>query len=736
MSQRLVVVSYRLPFQIVDNQLVQNSGGLVSAMLAYAQGDGSVGNTKEILWVGASNYSKTDLANALRTDDQKTFTLVPVKIPEEVDHGFYEGFCNNTIWPLFHYFPYLSKYKTDNWCHYLEANQLFTEEVLAHICKGDTLWIHDYHLMLMPRMIKKRNPYLPCGFFLHIPFPSYEVLRLLPRDWKNELLHGVLGADLVGFHTYDYVQHFCQSVVRAGIAQTQGSWLVNEEGSTRVEAFPIGIDAKKFSGALNSEETKTAAVKFREAIGSSKLVFSVDRLDYTKGLLQRLLAFEKFLIDYPEWIGKVAFNMVVVPSRDTIPQYQEMKSELETHVGRINGLYATLEWRPIVYQYKHLNWHEMIALYEVADVAMITPMRDGMNLVCKEFIACQPNECPGILILSEMAGAAAEMRESILINPNDLNEMTSALYRAATMGCEERIEIWERLRDRVFSYDVFDWANDFLQSLDQACHFNGKNVVVNHKAPEMDTIVASYLLSPRRLIFLDYDGTLVPFHRDPEKAIPSSIILDMLSKLSKDTRNVVAILSGRSSAFLDRWFSESPIHLIAEHGAIVRTAKNVWEQVWQGERGWKIPYLRIMRKATRKCPGATVEEKETAIVWHWRNADPIHGQRVAQELREDLELALQASDQFHLVEGHMILEIRPIGIDKGITMYKQFSPDATDFILALGDDRTDEDMFAMLPHGSFTVKVGKGSSKARYSVPEPTDVLQLLDRLTRIEDLN
>lgn len=729
---RLVVVSYRLPFHVEDGQLVQNSGGLVSAMLAYAKGkvgQPAVEKAQPILWMGVSDDSRAELASAARRTEHAAFDLIPLEIPAQVQTRFYEGFSNNLIWPLFHYFPFLAEYTPEDWSYYQQANLMTCLQVLEHLRPGDRLWIHDYHFMLLPRLVRDKKPEVEIGFFLHIPFPSYEIVRLMPRAWRKELVLGLLGADLVGFHTYDYVQHFTQCAIRMGGAQSLGSWLSTEEGTTRVEAFPIGIDAEGFAAGRQLAETDLSRKKIREAIGDRLLVFSVDRLDYTKGLLKRLLAFERFLELYPQWKGRIVFNMVVVPSRDSIAHYQEMKSEIETHVGRINGLMATLDWRPIAYQYRHLSRPEMIALYDVADVGLITPLRDGMNLVCKEFVACQPPECPGILILSEMAGAAAELREAILINPNDMSEMVEALRCALEMGDEERVRIWSRLRDRVFSYDVFEWASDFLQSLDNAAHTIRGQRSLPLQAKEMEALRAHYLTAAARVIVLDYDGTLVPFHREPDKAVPGAQVYDTLTKLCADTRNHVAIVSGRSQDFLQRWFAELPIHLVAEHGASYRLVGADWVNVWSEDRSWKNPFLRAMRRAARRCPGSIVEEKNTCLVWHYRNADTLHGLRMAQELREDLDAILQTTEAFRRVDGNHIVEIRPTLFDKGSAAQRIFGDLHQDFVLAIGDDRTDEDLFSVIPSLGYAIKVGKGSTLARYHLRDPGDVLQLLEGL-------
>ncbi|HSQ41167.1 MAG TPA: bifunctional alpha,alpha-trehalose-phosphate synthase (UDP-forming)/trehalose-phosphatase [Fibrobacteraceae bacterium] len=727
-THRLVVVSYRLPFHVEDGCLCRNSGGLVSAMLSFANGHSSdQHHFREILWIGVSDDTEESLASARRGQGEEGFRLLPVQLPEELQRQFYEGFSNDLIWPLFHYFASIADYSPANYDAFCEANAIFRDVVVNHLQTDDTLWIHDYHFLLLPKLVRERRPAAEIGFFLHIPFPSFEVFRVMPRSWRRGIISGMLGADLVGLHTYDYVHHFTQTAIRELGAQLQGSWLTTDEGSTRVEAFPIGIDAAAFAADRQTIEAETEKLRIQEAIGNRTLIFSVDRLDYTKGLLHRLQALEQFLELYPEWKNRIVFNMVVVPSRDTIPQYQQMKAEIEAQVGRMNGLMGTLEWRPVAYQYRSLSRTEMIALYDMADIGLITPMRDGMNLVCKEFVASQPPEHPGTLILSEMAGAAAELREAIIINPNDTSEIVEALHRALNTTLEERVINWSRLKDRVFSYDVFAWADDFIESLHNASGtaqgWRGEPLGENAAAE----IKATYMTASNRSVLLDYDGTLVPFHRDPEKAVPGAQVHDMLIRLCADSRNRVAIISGRSRDFLERWFGELPVSLVAEHGAFHRLPGEDWVDVWNGERGWKVPFLRAMRRVVRRCPGSSVEEKTTSLVWHYRNAEPMEGFRYALELREDLESI--ATGEFRIVEGDHIVEIRPDAFDKGKAALRLFGKLGDPFVLAVGDDRTDEDLFSVIPPSGYAIKVGKGNTRARFHLREPAEVLRLLEGL-------
>ena len=417
--KRIVIVAYRLPFTVRYRNgnltAVQNSGGLVSAVLSLTErmkNSGTGAATTKTIWVGKGEHA-ADQMNSLK-EVRDAFELVPVKIPDSVNDKFYGGFCNDLIWPLFHYFPSMTVFGSGYFESYEKANQLFFNELRKIIKPGDFIWIHDYQLFLLPGMVRREFPEASVAFFLHIPFPSYEVFRIMPDGYQRALLKGMLGADLVGFHTHDYAQHFLKSVRRSLGYDISLNTVMAENTYSRADAFPISIDFRKFHESVFLPETERNISRIRRQMRDRMLIFSVDRLDYTKGFLNRLSAFELFLERYPTMRSKVVFNMVIVPSRDTIVRYQEMKKEIEATVGRINGKYGTLDWSPITYQYKSLKFNEMIALYTLSDAGLLTPLRDGMNLVAKEYVATQHKK-HGMLILSEMAGAAAEMSESILV---------------------------------------------------------------------------------------------------------------------------------------------------------------------------------------------------------------------------------------------------------------------------------------------------------------------------------
>ena len=466
--KRIVIVAYRLPFTLKHRNgnltAVQNTGGLVSAVLSLTQrmkSESENETMEKTVWVGKGDYDNERL-NAL-PEVKETFELSSVRIPESVNEKFYGGFCNDLVWPLFHYFPSMAVFGQGYFESYKKANELFYKELRKIIRPGDFVWIHDYQLFLLPAMVREEFPEASVAFFLHIPFPSYEVFRIMPDGYQKALLQGLLGADLIGFHTHDYAQHFLKSVRRCLGYEISLNTVTAEDVYSRADAFPISIDFHKFHDAVLLPETEKYISRIRKQKRDRLLIFSVDRLDYTKGFLNRLSAFELFLERYPGMRGRVIFNMVMVPSRDTIVRYQEMKKEIEATVGRINGKYGTLDWNPIIYQYRSLKFNELVALYSHSDVGLLTPLRDGMNLVAKEYVAAQHKRA-GMLILSELAGAAAEMGESVLVNPSDISQMADAVHEALTMKDEEKQKRLEAMKNRIRDYDVFSWADDILRT--------------------------------------------------------------------------------------------------------------------------------------------------------------------------------------------------------------------------------------------------------------------------------
>ena len=733
-GRRLIIVSNRLPFSVsVDEGRLgfhASAGGLVTGLASFRESlNQGAALPAQHLWVGwPGNSVDASLRDNVIEQALDRFLSYPVFLSEEQMEQFYQGFCNSTIWPLFHYFTSYTLYQPPFWEKYKEINQLFADALDAILKPDDVVWVHDYHLMLLPRLLRASQRQLSIGFFLHIPFPSFEVFRLLPGQWRREILEGLLGADVIGFHTYEYTHHFLQSVLRIlGYEHHMGQVLTTDR-VVRVDAFPMGIDVERFANATADADTESERRNLKEALSGVTLILSVDRLDYSKGISNRLEGYELFLETNPEFHGKIALVMVVVPSRIGVMQYDLMKRQIEELVGKINGRFGRVGWTPVIYQYRHVPFTSLAALYAVSDVCLVTPLRDGMNLIAKEYLATR-GDGKGMLILSEMAGAAKELPEAIIINPNNRAEIAMALKEALETPAEEREKRNRIMRRRLQRYDITRWAGDFLTAL------LGMREVQNRVESKLlsstasSAIVSRYQAARSRLLFLDYDGTLTPLARSPALARPDEKIIKLLAALSADSRNSVVIISGRDRQTLEEWFGYIPMGLVAEHGAWLKLAGDTWQRAKTAVGEWKQELLPTLETYADQLPGSFVEEKEESVAWHYRLADPEQGELRAAELVDHL-LNLTGKADLQVVQGNKLVEIRRAGVNKGNAAAFWIGNRGCDFILAIGDDTTDEDLFKSMPLSAVSIRVGISGTHAQYNIRNCADVVDLLVSLT------
>ena len=738
-KNRLILVSNRLPFKITERngriEFLPSSGGLVTSITSYVHKKNSSSGFDQSdcpVWVGSSDIGKRYFYEHFPNEGvfHDGYKLAPVHIPASMHDKFYNGFCNDTIWPLFHYFPSYAKFVDEYYDMYQKVNKLFCEKVIEIYEPGDIIWIHDYHLMLLPALLRKKLPNATIGFFLHIPFPSFELFRLLPSRWRREILLGLLGADVIGFHTNDYVQSFLKSIRQILGYDNMLRVVATPERSITVDVFPISIDYHKFNDALLSNEIFTEKNKIKKRLYDAKLIISVDRLDYAKGLINRLESFDLFLSKYPEYKKKVVYILLVVPSRDIIAKYKETKSDIEGVVSRINGKYGGIGWTPVIYQYKTLDFKKLLALYTAADVALIVPMRDGMNLVAKEFVASRSDR-RGVLILSETAGAAAELGGAILVNPNDRLEIAESLNIALSMPVEEQVHRNDTMRTRLREYDVMKWAEDFISQLLERKAKQETLKVKEVTGHTENSICINYSKASKRLLFLDYDGTLVPMAAFSHQAVPDKNLINLLTALAEDKKNDIVISSGRTMDTLEKWFGHIPVHLVAEHGAFYKRHGMDWLQTIPVGSGWKPAVIPIMSQFTDRCAGTWVEEKNLSVAWHYRNAEKDLGFLRSRELVNAL-LELSSHLDFQIIEGKRVVEAKARGINKGVAATVWLKENQCDFILAIGDDKTDEDLFRVIPASQYSILVGLKQSRAKYNFKQQQDVLDLLDKLNRL----
>jgi trehalose 6-phosphate synthase/phosphatase len=723
---KLILVSNRLPVTIVKKgdklSLKQSIGGL-------ATGVGSFYKSYRSLWIGwpgvvlsGREKERKEIEKILAGDNCR-----PVFLSQHYIDNFYHGFCNKTIWPLFHYFPLYTVFSDKFWKAYKQVNQHFCEKVVEVADGRNIIWVHDFQLLLLPRLIRERLPDATIGFFLHIPFPSSEIFRLLP--WREEILKGILGADLIGFHTYDYALHFLSSVRRVlGYEPTFGQVFVGNR-MVRVDAFPMGINYRRYANAAKDINVQKEIEKIKKKVRDSKIIISVDRLDYTKGIPQRIEAFDLFLEENPEYKEKIMLVLVAVPSRGAIDQYIHLRRQVDELVGKINGKYGTIGWTPVWYLHRSLSFDTLAALYAVADVTLVTSIRDGMNLVAKEFIAAKAKG-EGVLIISETAGASKELCEAIIVNPNNKNEVAEAIKKALSMSRNEKLENIRGMQFRLKRYDVKRWANDFM---DRLMYIKGVQSELSVKRLTSEftkkRLLGDYAKSKHNLILLDYDGTLVPLALKPEMAKPDEELIALLSELTQNPRNEVVIASGRAKGTLTKWFSGLDIGLIAEHGVWVKKRARDWEMVEPVASDWKDEIKPILELYADRTPGSFVEEKEFSLVWHYRKAD---GDLAAVRTKELKDALWQFTSNLNLgvLEGSKVIEIKNASLNKGRAALRWMLSSKWYFILAIGDDWTDEDIFEVLPDTSYSVKVGLGPSKARFYLYSPYEVRSLLKELT------
>jgi trehalose 6-phosphate synthase/phosphatase len=651
-------------------------------------------------------------------------TYRPVPLSDHEVSLYYGGFSNRTLWPLFHYFVGRTRIDGASWRVYERVNERFAEVTAAGLADGALVWVNDYHLLLVPQYLRRLAPRSRIAFFLHIPFPAADVFRVLP--WSRQLLRGMLAADLVGFHVPAYAEQFLVCAERLlGCEVDRSAGLVRFEGrEVSAQAHSVGIDAAALAALAGGGGAAPAA---RDG-GRVAEILGVDRLDYTKGIHERLLAVERLLEGYPAYRRRVVFTQLLVPSRERVAEYGQLKREIDETVGRINGRFAEPGWSPIRYLVGALPPEQLLPLYRQADVALVTPLRDGMNLVAKEYCAAQL-ENDGVLILSELAGAADELQEALIVNPFDIDAVADALHRALAMPEDERRARMSALRDRVRANDVHAWVCRFLEAAEDASQRSGGAAA--SPADQVRRRLAPWLAQrPTAALFLDYDGTLTGLARRPEDARLSDAARQALEQARRAPNVDTVIVSGRSLADLQQMVGVPGLTYVGNHGFEIEGPGISYRH--GGVERFRATLDAVARELEALAiEGAWVERKGMTLAYHLREVPP--GQRQAAERRAERVCRRR---RLRVRQGKCVVEVRPpIEWHKGhAVLYVLVRRHGADWIskvraLYIGDDVTDEDAFRSLRGIGRSIYValhGASGVSADYRLPDPDAVLQLL----------
>ena len=718
---RTIIISNRLPVKITKNKgkysLQSSEGGLATGLGdAYKNGN--------MLWVGWPGID-IPLQDQPQIKERLTkMNLVPVFLTQEEINLFYEGFSNEVLWPVFHYLVTYARFEQVYWDSYVSVNEKFAEATQSIFTEGNKIWIQDYQLLCLPSMLRNRLNDTTIGFFQHIPFPSFEIFRLIP--WRDKLIEGMLGADLIGFHTYDDVRHFLSTASRLTAVNFSSNVISLDNRQVIVEPFPMGIDFEKFE-KLPLQRQVRAEIDNLQTEKRGRMILSIDRLDYSKGILERIRAFELLLQLHPKFIGEISLFMIVVPSRDTVAQYKELKEKIDQLVGNINAKYRTLDWVPISYFYRSFSIQSLSALYSAADICLVTPMRDGMNLVSKEYVASRRDET-GVLILSEMAGASKELNDALIVNPNNIGDIMNAIVTAFKMPIEEQKRRMQSMRALVKKFNVNRWVSNFLSRMDDAKLLE-HSLRTKHAVNKVSQgIISRYAATQKRIIFLDYDGTLVGFKTNIDEASPDEELLTLLESFTKDPANTVVAISGRNHKTLEQWFGHLNISIIAEHGAWQKRQHDTWHALPLLNDQWKSEIRNILDTYTDRTPGAFIEEKSFSLVWHYRKTEQGLGELRANEIINNLRV-LAADKGLQIMPGNKVIEFRNMEVNKGKAALNWLHETEHDFILAMGDDHTDEDIFKAMPNNAITIKVGSEVSEAKFYLNDYREVRALLQSI-------
>ncbi|EIE88419.1 hypothetical protein G6F55_007210 [Rhizopus delemar] len=748
---RIIHVTHQIPFEICQQEDEWTFKPRHEHAAMYA-GIASLSDEWETVCIGWTGqiYKETKMGrfemdhlndqerHSLRSRLERENKCVPLFLKGECVAGHYHGYCKTLLWPLFNYIVWNDatdgRIEKAQWNYYEAVNQSYADLAVAQYREGDTIWIHDYHLLLVPNMICKKLPKARIGLFVHSPFPSSEIFRCLPK--RQEILKGMLAADLVGFQTYANARHFISTSTRVLGYEASPEGVEYDGHFCHVGTFPIGIDVEAVDRIRKSAEVIPKIDALSGLYSDQKILVGRDKLDLVQGVLQKLAAFEQFLLDYPRWQNKVVLIQVTDSpnSADTIKNEHKV-SEMVAH---INGTYGSLDYTPVHHYYHQIQVDDYYALLSSADAALITSIRDGMNTTSLEYVMCQ-QEKHGPLIVSELTGTAGSMSSALLVNPWDYSGVAKAIHDALVMSEEEKQARHKQLLAHVKSNTTSFWARSFLKMLIRTCLLSEQSK--NTPRLPLDYLKTRYQQSSQRLLCFDYDGTLTPIQKTPMAAIPPKQMLEYLEKLCKDPQNEVWIISGRDENALTHWLGHiQDLGLSAEHGSFMRhPGSQKWINLTEHvDMSWKNDVLEIFTYYTERTTGSFIEHKRCAITWHYRLADPEYGAFQAKECQNHLEQAILSKLPVEVLVGKKNLEVRPTMVNKGEILKRLLNGRRFDFVMCCGDDRTDEDMFKTLKkasdlHDKFSVMIGPEDrqTQAAWYLPTVQDVMDSLQILSQ-----
>lgn len=719
---RCLLVSNRLPlsFNAKTQEFHPSDGGLVSAIKGLDAK--KVGYDFE--WMGImTDELDEEKIHLLKQTPFGDLRCHPIIVGKDAYHHYYNGFCNNVIWPLFHYERSLVRHSESGWKSYVAVNEIVAQAILEEASDDDTIWIHDFHFLLVPGILKARRPNLKVGFFLHIPFPSSEIFRELPQ--RKEILESLIQCDLVGFHDLSYLTHFKTSLSRV-LGETPIQF--NER---RWGVYPISIDTEHFLKLSEEFETQEYIQQYYSTKKGIKWILGVDRLDYIKGLILKLEAFRIFLKKFPDQIGKVQMVQIVIPSREAVNEYKHLKEKVEQLVSRINGEHGTPTYMPVHYLYHSVSSFELSALYQLSEVMFIGSRRDGMNLVSLEYVVSQTEDNPGTLLLSEFTGAHSTLSYALSINPWNIHETALKIHEALNQPYEQRHLEMISMKNFLKRYNSSDWARIFLRDLYQESKSKSEQIGFQDGFfPWMNE-----LKGKRVLFFCDLDGTLAPISNYPSQVKIHQETHHLLDNISSNPNFQFVVVSGRDRDFLETQFQNqtSKFPMAACHGAYSYTPDTgEWTNlIPHDSTKWKESVLEVFKLYTSRTPGSFIEDKGYAVTWHYRNSPPEFADFLANKLFIELEESLTSLGA-QVSRGKKVIEVRSLHASKGIFVQhwiekQYFQPEV---VVALGDDTTDEDMFDFLQgqkgYKPFCIKVGNEKSSAKYFIKEQKSVNKFL----------